>query len=801
MSDRMSFEDRLELAIDRYAGGAPTDVDPYVVARAAIGAGGGGRFARLSRRLDSPAIRVAAAVVVLLLALAAAVLVGSALQREPPLPILQGRFTYAAPLTADGRREALVLSDGRVLLVGSRTSPNSGDEVGIAEVFDPESGSVTRLGGAPTPRNWTLSAVVQLRDGRVLVVGGEQFDTQGQRPAPAEIIDPATEEVTPVGPMIHQRYGHTATVLNDGRVLVAGGDASIGVSPDPNPPAELFDPATRSFRAIGPLQHARMYHAGTLLEDGRVLLTGGYGPGNVTQAEVFDPATETFSVVGQTRQGRVHHSSTLLADGRVLLVGGSAVDELGVMSDDAAATAELFDPATVTFSEAGALRSERSQHEAVLLEDGRVLIVGGYNQDGSPSSTELFDPGTNQFARGADAIDRFGEASGALLPDGQVYVLGEGGPPELFDPSTTSRVVPTPAPRADLAGAITAIDGPAVGRFGHTATLLPDGRVLVAGGTLDDETAFDTAELFDPATGRWTPTGSLNEARARHVAVLLGDGRVLLAGGRRFEPPEQGGEFLATDTAEVYDQATGVFTPVAPMTAARGGGSMGGGVLIRLSAVPLADGRVLIGAGDSDPPSFDLFEPRLNTFSGVPSGCGGWPLLLPDGRVLFGCARGNLFDPANGRVVAADPGALGQFGTTLADGRILLSDGIGSLPLIFDPDEPVDGMPWADIQMLLRERLGGDLNIQATTALPDGRMLVFARGFDEEQQRTRGFAAVFDPRLATFTEVASPASRYAPTATLLNDGRVLFVGRPDRSPDRTDPEPPVAELLDLGLSR
>ena len=355
--------------------------------------------------------------------------------------------------------------------------------------------------------------------------------------------------------------------------------------------------------------------------------------------------------------------------------------------------------------------------------------------------------------------------------------------------------------RADLAGALTAIDGPAMERFGHTSTLLPDGRVLVAGGTLDDLTVFDTAELYDPATDRWSPTGSLNEARARHVAILLDDGRVLIAGGRKFQPPEQGGEFLATDSAEVYDPATGVFTPVGPMTAARGGGSLGGGVIIRLAAVPLADGRVLIGAGDTNPPSFDLFDPRSNTFSGVRSVCGGWPVLLSDGRVLLGCDRGNLFDPGEGSVAAGDSETLGQFGTTLADGRILFSDGIGSLPLIFDPDEPVDGLPWVGFDMLLRERLGGDLNIQASTALPDGRMLVFARGFDEDHQRTRGFAAVFDPRLATFTEVAAPASRYAPTATLLNDGRVLFVGRPDRSPDRTDPDPPGAEILDLGLPR
>jgi hypothetical protein len=720
--------------------------------------------------------------------------------REPHLPIVQGEFTRTGPLTADGTRQAVPLADGRVLLVGTAQQPNTGAEFGILEIYDPATGQVRRLDGTPVTRTWSPHGTVRLADGRILRTGGmEMINAEGQqRPAPAEIIDPAGGSITVVGPMAHQRSFNTATLLEDGRVLLTGGD--VGDS-GPTASAELFDPVTGTFREIDPLNHARLYHAATLLEDGRVLITGGYA-GDVTTAEVFDPASGSFEVVGDLVHGRVDHSATLLADGRVLLAGGSAIDEDGLISDRALASAELFDPRTGQFAETGPLATERSQHTAVLLEDGRVLVAGGYNADGSPATTELFDPGTGTFVRGADALDRIGEATAARLPDGQVLVLGEGGPPELFDPSSVGPVAPKPTPRPDLAGRVTPIDGPAVERYAHTATHLADGRVLVVGGRSDRFEHFDSAELYDPATGRWSPTGPLQEARAWHVAALLHDGRVLVAGGSELLPDPDGSEsFQPINSAEVYDPATGAFTRVGPMSVARATGFLGGGDLLPLTATVVGDGRVLIAMPGQER-TIDLFDPQTNTFASLRSGCQGHPILLPDGRVLLGCDRGRVFDPLQGQVIALpDAEAVRRLGTTLADGRIVLSGGAGNLPLLFDPDEGPDGLPWVDVEALVRERFGGAFNVMSTTELPDRRILVLARGFDEEQQIPNGLATVFDPSLATFTEVAGPASRYAATATLLQDGRILIVGKPDRSPDRTDPEPPAAELLDLGLPR
>ena len=487
----------------------------------------------------------------LLLALVAAVLIGSALIRDDDIPILHGEFTRTGPLTADGTRQAILLEDGRVLLVGSGTVQNTGAEFGVAELFDPATDQVTRLADDPIIRTWTPRGTVRLADGRVLRTGGMQTTDPegGQRPAPTEIFDPAAESIITIGQLVHPRSFHTATLLKDGRVLIAGGEDSIGESDGPTASAELFDPATGSFRAIDPMQRARTDHQATLLDDGRVLLTGGFGPGPVKSAEVFDPASETFEVVGEIRHARIDHSSTLLADGRVLLVGGSGVDEKGHISDEALTSAELFDPATNSFSEAGALTTERSQHAAVLLEDGRVLIAGGYNRDGAPATTELFDPAAGAFVRGADTIDRIGSTTAALLPDGTVLVVGENSRLELFDPTPVGRAAGVPAPREGLAGTVTRIEPPLEERHGHSATLLADGRVLVVGGALSDVSPFDSAEIYDPRTGRWSPTGSLNVARLYHTSTLLPDGRVLITGGQVAVPERDGEQPSRASTA------------------------------------------------------------------------------------------------------------------------------------------------------------------------------------------------------------------------------------------------------------
>jgi hypothetical protein len=310
-----------------------------------------------------------------------------------------------------------------------------------------------------------------LSDGRVLIAGASGYG--GDLVASAELYDPATGTFTKTGSMTTGRDDHTAALLSDGRVLIVGGEGY-----EASASAELYDPKAGAFTATGPPITARYSHTATLLADGRVLIVGGYGvpvgpwPSGgqpvLASAELYDPKTGTFSPTGSMAAGRFGHTATLLSDGRVLIVGGSNHDDPGVRR--VASSAELYDPATGAFSQTGSTTTDRVDHKATLLTDGRVLIAGGSWRDGS---AEVYDPKTGTFTR-----------TGSMTTD----------------------------------------------REFHTATLLSDGRVLIAGGRAVTAN-LASAELYDRKTGAFSPAGSMTSYRYLHTSTLLSDGRVLIAGG------------------------------------------------------------------------------------------------------------------------------------------------------------------------------------------------------------------------------------------------------------------------------
>jgi phosphatidylserine/phosphatidylglycerophosphate/cardiolipin synthase-like enzyme len=300
----------------------------------------------------------------------------------------------------------------------------------------------------------------------------------------------------------------TATPLSDGRVLFAGGDperwnytGSLIAS------AELYSPTTGTFGPTGSMATPRNLHTATLLLDGRVLITGGSDTFQhaVASAELYDPTTGTFSPTGSMTTARGFHTATLLLDGRVLIAGG---DGKGWGTGQTfLASAEIYDPKKGTFTATGSMATMRSTHAATLLVDGRVLITGGYNDvnNGSTSlaTAELYDPKTGKFTPSGSMAEARTFHAATLLADGRVLVAGGAadgwdyrGPfqasAELYD-AKTGRFTAT-GPMADK-------------RVSQTATLLPDGRVLIAGG-YDGLADVDTAELFDPATGAFSPAGS-----------------------------------------------------------------------------------------------------------------------------------------------------------------------------------------------------------------------------------------------------------------------------------------------------
>jgi hypothetical protein len=284
---------------------------------------------------------------------------------------------------------ATLLSDGRVLIAGG--SGYGGNLVASAELYDPATGTFSPTGSMTTDRDDHTATL--LSDGRVLIVGGEGYEAS----ASAELYDPQAGTVTATGSPITARYSHTATLLSDGRVLIAGGYGVIAANASPRPTgrlvlasAELYDPKTGKFTATGSMTESRGFHTATLLSDGRVLIAGGDAAPWTTShlvatAEVYDPKTGTFTRTGSMTTDHEFHTATLLSDGRVLIVGGKGYE--------ASASAELYDPQAGTVTATGSPITARYSHTATLLSDGRVLIAGGSSYGGDlVASAELYQP-------------------------------------------------------------------------------------------------------------------------------------------------------------------------------------------------------------------------------------------------------------------------------------------------------------------------------------------------------------------------------------------------------------------------
>ena len=350
-----------------------------------------------------------------------------------PIPDLGAGFTMTAELsTKDGGADtATLLPDGRVLITsGCGTA---------AQIYDPSTNAFTETGSLGVRRAGKTATL--LRDGRVLFAGGYNCAPAGQDGiwATAEIYDPTTGSFSPTGAMHAAREFHTATLLADGRVLVAGGVSgtpattssivlatfeTAETSASVLATAEIYDPATGTFSRTGSMSTIRDHHTATLLNDGRVLVTGGGGEGyaSPTSADLYDPATGRFTKTGSMHTARSLHTATLLDDGEVLILGGRSPKD----SDER--SAELYDPRTGTFRAAGNMREARQEHSATLLADGRVLIAGGYWSDGKNwrvlSSAEMYDPAAGSFtAIGSLGTPREGHLA-MRLPDGRVLIVG-----------------------------------------------------------------------------------------------------------------------------------------------------------------------------------------------------------------------------------------------------------------------------------------------------------------------------------------------------------------------------------------
>ena len=328
-------------------------------------------------------------------------------------------------------------------------------------VLDVPGGKMAPTGNMATARAGHTATL--LPDGKVFIAGGlgDGFEPL----ASTEIYDPSTHLFSPAGNMTTVRGSHTATLLPDGRVLIAAGSA------------EIYDPSTGTFTSTGNMiSNGRAVC--TLLQDGKVLIAEN------VNAEVYDPASGTFALSGPYADPSPVwvDTATVLADGMVLVTGCAAQCYAGA--------SELYNPQARSFSLTGSRKAWDTVSNATLLLDGQVLLVEG-NDSALPDDAEVYDPATRTFSYIGNTSQIHEFSAAARLADGTVLIAGGQLAGGNGNPATELYL---PAPRIfAFAGNMV------VGRHGHTATLLPDGTVLIAGGYSTWPEPTSSAEIYIPA--------------------------------------------------------------------------------------------------------------------------------------------------------------------------------------------------------------------------------------------------------------------------------------------------------------
>jgi predicted nucleic acid-binding Zn-ribbon protein len=732
------------------------------------------------------------------------------------------QFTMVANQSiALSRHDMRQLEDGRVILRGALQGQTNA--MRSVEAYYPARNQFIKLGDLNLPR--ALEAMAQLPGGGILIASGSTTGSAVDTTAQCELFNPYTGGSIFVGPVNIARTEATATELFDGNVLLTGGRTS---SLTDVLQAEVYNLTNSTFQLVGSMNAPRRMSTATLMADGRVLFVGGLSSGSGS-SETYNPATGQFTAAGNLNVSRWGHAATILPDGRVLITGG----ELGVSPGGRLASAEIFDPATQTFTVTGSMTTGRRGHRATLLADGTVLITGGLLSNSTfAASTEIYHPQSGTFTTNVPMyMGRFNHQA-IRLHDGRVLIPGGASgtnsrTAEVYDPTPELRLVDpaslfdtieyltnlTASLQFELGTASNTITGLTITNSNlqsqlayanqtiaeiqpnpfrllpdtlpprpriHTFTL-PDGRVLMLGGVTIDVAATRSVGVFNPQTEVMTTAGGINEPRAGHTANLLPNGQILVAGGSIRTLPSL--VTVVTNTTEIYSLSTSNSVPGPSMAFAR----------IAAGSVNLADGRILVFAGRNDTTPFvaqsEIYEPTNGAFrlSGVMPVPVSIPTvtLLQNGRVLIYGSTTNtapviqVFDPVTETFHSLTGPSIGRIGhqaSLLANGKVLISGGRAAISgqilnttEIFDPvTETFSAGP----NMLIARQ-----NAAATT-LPDGTVLVTGGQTNTSANFPATVQAeLFNPANSTFSSAGVMATnQYFHAGVLLNNGTVLLTG-------------------------
>ncbi len=660
------------------------------------------------------------------------------------------------------------------------------------------------------------------------------------RTAPANAATPATAGVFVPHALTTHLKNHAATLLDDGTLLITGGQDQAGAAQSA---AFIFDPATGTTTLLAAAMTTPRYnHTTTLLSDGRVLIAGGYttgGAGPVASAELYSPTAHTFTAIGSTMDvGRAMHTATALTDGTVLLAGGwcgggnCTTGGGGNAASGITLTADIYDPSTQTFYQVGNLRTTVVNQTATRLLDGTVLITGGIS-GGTPgaavtptpiSRAQLYNPGSQSFGNiggggGVNLTIARASHQATLLNDGTVLITG--GASYNGDAGDTLYAIPSaeiynPGPRT-FTLVPTTMNAP---RVNHQQALLLDGEVIVAGGQDDTLTPLASAEVYDPVAKIFTETGaSMDAARSLFTATPLVDGTVYFVGGAT----------AATDgvQTDLFDGTPGSFVPTGSMTEPRRFHTatmlpdarvfLSGGQNALLG--PLNSTEIYDGASFSAGPDLNvarslhtatmffngagLTTPQILISGGVTSMAQGWVTNTAEVYTPVAGGAGSAPVTTTTAMTNAPSGRFGHTATYLApvavpttapvlpNGGVLVvggEDATGAVLAttdLFVPDGASNGS--FNVSVLRTGKSSATAHNLKTarvyhtaTTLCDGTVLV-AGGRDPNGNYLNS-VEVYDPTKDTFSTAGSGktggmlTARAFHTATLLSDCSVLFTG-------------------------